>query len=515
MQSRPSSKITFCSDEAIQLEGPNEWDECDLEIGLPCEQWESIRLFLQGKPLQSYLVLIGGKRVIRARWPKAGPGHYKLRLEAAQHEEERFITILPAKLGKEDYLQLLEELEYKLPCAIALNLKRCRAFSSMIFEPPRSSTLEQEHLRIRRVLLGTSERLGILKLLQLLESDCHVTLSREKLFLPSWSAASIDQTRLHEALFRSGNVLPDGRLVGVPSSRCQESRDTYENRFVASFVELVASRLARLIAALSIVSSTEVPELKTLLRLLQQRSKFLRNVSSLTGEPKFISMVLLNKPNYRATLESYLEFAKHSTVILDEPALDAPLNAFPDLYQLWGTLKVLESLSDHCANRKLQCLSQTLLVRVGGTFLLRLSPKGSRIAAFTDSKSNTQVSVFREPTYSKKSPDIRSLSHSQIPDIVVEVRREGEAPQLVLFDPKYKLASADRTPMKEDIDKMHVYRDSLITASTGEHVVQYAAIMYPGIHMQYSDSLAALPALPQAESQLKAALKDVFEKFIP
>ncbi|AWK86252.1 nuclease domain-containing protein [Azospirillum thermophilum] len=45
----------------------------------------------------------------------------------------------------------------------------------------------------------------------------------------------------------------------------------------------------------------------------------------------------------------------------------------------------------------------------------------------------------------------------------MEVTRPGAPPVLLLLDPKYKIDDANGTrPKKDDIDKMHAYRDSIV-----------------------------------------------------
>ena len=81
-------------------------------------------------------------------------------------------------------------------------------------------------------------------------------------------------------------------------------------------------------------------------------------------------------------------------------------------------------------------------------------------------------------------------------------------PRLYLFDPKYKLDSeeidgvVDGKPKKVDIDKMHAYRDA-IRGDDGSAVVRFAATLYPGSTLSFSDGLAALQAYPGREIELK------------
>ncbi len=61
----------------------------------------------------------------------------------------------------------------------------------------------------------------------------------------------------------------------------------------------------------------------------------------------------------------------------------------------------------------------------------------------------------------------------------------------------------------DDIDKMHTYRDA-IRGEKGISVVQYAAIMYPGIHQNYEEGIEALQAYPGLEGLCEDRLKEIF-----
>ena len=106
--------------------------------------------------------------------------------------------------------------------------------------------------------------------------------------------------------------------------------------------------------------------------------------------------------------------------------------------------------------------------------------------------------------------------------MTLEVHPQAQAPRLYIFDPKYKLIAenadagrGDGKPKKEDIDKMHAYRDAIRDAS-GERVVEYAAIMYPGSETEtYGQGLEALSSLPGSVGVLETRLRKLlFEALV-
>ncbi len=120
------------------------------------------------------------------------------------------------------------------------------------------------------------------------------------------------------------------------------------------------------------------------------------------------------------------------------------------------------------------------------------------------------MKVIPERTYANQG-QIRSISFSLRPDIAIEIFPPQGSPRVYLFDPKYKLRSEDQEngkPKKEDINKMHTYRDAL-RDSEQRQVVQYAAILYPGPTQNYGNGIEALQAIPGSEVSLEERLRAI------
>ena len=127
-------------------------------------------------------------------------------------------------------------------------------------------------------------------------------------------------------------------------TRVEHSVDVYENRLVKTFHDQVQRRLRRLLPALQAARQYDTYEeilgIWEGLRKARRQAAFLDEVSQPSYLPTRVTMVLLNRPLYRAALEGYVEFHRSASVRLDNPALDSPLENLPTLYQHWGTLKV-------------------------------------------------------------------------------------------------------------------------------------------------------------------------------
>lgn len=224
-------------------------------------------------------------------------------------------------------------------------------------------------------------------------------------------------------------------------------------------------------------------------------------------------MVLLKRPPYRAALEGYLELHRSVTVRLEEPGLASPLEQLPRLYQVWGTLRVLAALLDVAVAHGFSVVRQRLTGRDrDGVYVRVLSNRGPAVAL--DRADGCTVNLISERTYGRAGA-LHSISYSQRPDIAVEIERPDRTTTVLIFDPKYKLDGenlgdniGDGSPRKEDIDKMHAYRDAIRDESLAR-VVTYAATLYPGPEVRYADGLEALSASPGRTDELDERLRAV------
>jgi predicted component of viral defense system (DUF524 family) len=301
----------------------------------------------------------------------------------------------------------------------------------------------------------------------------------------------------------------------VPDVRVEHSVDVYENRVVKLFTDQVSARLRRLSAYFGAnrrrqsagVAQTE--ELLARLKRARHEASFLNDVSLPTHPPSRLTMVLLRREPYRAVLERYLEFRREAYVELDDPGLNLPLDNLPHLYELWGTLQVIDVLLEQARAHNYDSIEHRLARQIGSGVYIRVLPDGSPAVTL------------------RRSRDGRGMSLSQRPDIVVEVSGPSEAESLFLFDPKYKLRSEEQAipadeddptvpagqPKKLDIDTMHAYRDAIRTPK-GERVVSYAAILYPGPEVRYPPGIQALTADPLRSRLLRERLHVVLAEAI-
>jgi len=231
--------------------------------------------------------------------------------------------------------------------------------------------------------------------------------------------------------------------------------------------------------------------------------------------------------------EGYLELHRAAAVRFEHPALDAPLENIPALYQLWGILHVINAVIEVGTGLGFKVVRQALVRRDALGLFVQILPAGRAALELRHSASRTSITLMHEQSFSRSS-HLRSITYVQRPDVVIEVTDNEGTSRLILFDPKYKLdseylgsvtdtlgdaleeaeGSPDELagqPKKIDVDKMHAYRDA-IRNSAGDRVVDYAAIMYPGPTVEYGAGIGALSAYPGASHPLEAQLRLILHR---
>jgi predicted component of viral defense system (DUF524 family) len=518
MASPPTSRLRFLDDTGAEIGAPREWRRGLVAVDIPIDALTHARLLRNGEPLSLFAKSGATDLAVFAEWPLSGTGRYRLQLDLDGEQETREITVSPEKISSDAYSQLIEDLQTTLPASIAISLQRLGAFAGLQLRPPGQTNLQQELYRLRRAIRGTDSSPGLAVLLPALARDPYRVLRKTDYWVQRHRARRIEPVGLVAAYQRANNVDGATRLPRhVPDVRVEQTADVYENRVVKSYHDQVALRLRRIKPALQASSATvlsEAEELEKTLRRSRQVATFLDEVTQphqLASRP---TMVLLKRPNYRTLLESFLEFRRTAFVELDEPGLETPLESLPNLYETWGTLRVIHVLLEVAGDYGYTIAPPRVARLSDGGLYIKILPDGRNAIELTHVETGTHAHLTPQRSYGPTGLPIRSISFRQTPDVTLEVARPGEQPSLFLFDPKYKLDSeieaepGDGRPKKVDIDKMHAYRDA-IRGTNGQRVVRYAAILYPGPGVRYGDNVEALPARPLEVSRLEERLRGI------
>lgn len=518
MASSPISRIGFLDEEKQPVDAPREWTEGHVSVDCGDRDWRGAQLTCNGTAIPLSVNRVDGKDMVLGRWPRSGAGNYEFLLswDCGPWEESRVCTVEPRKLDPSAVATMVEHLDQRLPASIALALRRGGALGGIDIVAPRETTLAAEVSRLSRAINGTKARTGLAKVLLVLSEEPHRVLRAEERWVKPHQARRIDPVRFALAFGHGPRVSADGLPAVVPERPVELSVDVYENRLLRTFHEQVDMRLRAVVHALKARGdhrgTEEALTLSARLRDARRLASFLDQVAPLSEPPSRVSMLLLRQPEYRAAMEGFIEFRRSAIVHLREPAIDAPLENLPFLYQCWGLLEVLSVVLDAAVDRGYRVVTERLAVRVAGELWIRLLIDGEPVAELSHPESSRRVRIVPQRRYKVRQGDLRSISFEQIPDISIEFIR-GEEIALYIFDPKYKLRGDDGAdpgsrPKKEDVDIMHAYRDA-IRAANGERVVRHAALLYPGSSRRFGAGLAAIQAQPHAYEQLRREVYSV------
>ena len=487
--------------DGAELEAPREWELARLLLpAVALSDWERVSVEVQGRAMPVRLERIGGAVQVCAAWDRAGAGTWRVRVRVGGTTADHLVAVAPAKLTGEQLSALVIDLEERLPASVAVSLDRLGAFAGLNWTPPAAATLAQELEQVRRALDGDDGLTGLSAILHDVARHPHQVLAREERWVRVEAARRPVSVRLAAALARPGNLLAATVPARVVDGHVEVSLDIYENRLVREFAGQAERRLRTLECAATRVPTfgaahgSTLRRLRVTLRAARHAAEFLDGVGALRTAPDRLTQVLLRRPAYRAALEGFVRFRRCARIRLDHPAMDAPMQDVPALYELWGTLIVLSEILALADTGGWQVVSQRLvkpgavdpLVTVLGTgVLLELRKGGFR------------ATLHVQRSFNRTGADLHSISFEQRPDLVLEIHGGAGGRVLHLFDPKYKLSSAELNggPVKADLDKMHAYRDA-IRDGNGLRVVRSAAILYPGPDRLFGDGIGALSALP-------------------
>ena len=514
-----SPELRFVDGSGDPTDFPREWEPSTLEICVNPSEWRQGQLRLQGETFASAKATPSWRNTVHVEWPRSGPGNYLIEFDAPSGPASMQFTIRSEKLSKEALAHTIDALESGLPTSIAVGLRRLGALQGMRLLPPRESTLAQEILRLRRAVMGTSKRPGLARSLLSISRDPHRIFRSEDVWTRADRVRRPQPTRLALAVAAAGNVSEDKRLRRLIDQRVEHTADVYENRLLKTFIAEVAARLRRLLSEVN-EREAELNQLEALraeLSSAERSATFLSEVSTPRDLPIVLTMVLLNRPEYRAVLDGLVEFRRSVAVHLEDEALDAPLQNLPYLYQRWCLLKLIDEVTRVAGERGFRIVEERLSRRRQSALFIDVLPGGEPLLRYRHDQSGTEATLTHERTFHRTGSP-HSVSFPQRPDIALEVRAPDSAPRLFAFDPKYKLESEDRDeegptgrPKKSDIDKMHAYRDA-VRGQDGERAIEYAAILYPGPSQYFGEDVAAFQAVAGREHGLRTELKLVVSR---
>ena len=488
--------MRFLGPDGLEIAGPREWEPATIDLGVNAEAWESVQLSVNGRDIPVRAARIAGRAAVLADWDVSGPGSYRIVLDRAGELQEATVTIASAKLGEAGLSALLEDLTLRLPTSIAVGIQRGGGLVGINLHPPGETTLAQDLLRLRRAIDGSVSGPGLARILPAIATDPHRSLVTTAHWVPRERARRVPVAGIARTLTRPGNLDREGLPERAIDERADHTFDVHENRLLKLFATELLARIRRLRLVAGPREVGELGRLEAELAAAVDRALFLREVELPTQRPNRQTMVLTREPRYRTMLDRYLEYHRSVWATVLDPALDTPLANVPFLYELWGTLLVVEAVVSEAIEAGYRVVHQRVARRVPGALFVEVAPDGRPLVELRDAATGDEIVVTPQRSFGT-SGEYHSVSLTQRPDVTVEVRRRVGS-EFVLFDPKYKLIADDEgsgTPVKADVDKMHAYRDA-IRGPDNANVVRFAATIYPGQSIWYGQDIAALGAQP-------------------
>ena len=485
-------------DGSTLRESPPEWSDGWLVLPEGLGDWQRMRSSVQGTKVPVSLEVVDGSPRMLVPWQRANPGRYRIEASSKDLTWHSTVEVAPRTIDRNAFGQLLQDLSCQLPASIALALDKCGANLPIDRVPREPPTLEEEFQRLRWTVEGwpddSGKVTGLKAVLAAIRRGPITQLAREPELRPVERALRPDLTRLGPLLA----TLPSddqGLPKRVVDLRPVESIDTPENRFIAHFSAVVRRRLHRLIAMAAEVPALDEREVSNLSSATRRAIKSVPQLLDLRprGTPPS-SLKMMRLPHYRQALGLWSRFRHSLAATLDDRLLDAPLDNLPYLYELWGTLMALQGTIEAIAESNWTIENHVIFKESPYGFAIEPLLGGCPALVARSKDRSLRLEFIPQATANAGGLEFGSISNSFRPDVAVMIWRGNALETVLLFDPKYK--RQDQSPVAEDINKMHTYRDA-IRGRGQRRVVRYAAIMYPGAaEKDYAGRVGAISAIP-------------------
>jgi predicted component of viral defense system (DUF524 family) len=193
----------------------------------------------------------------------------------------------------------------------------------------------------------------------------------------------------------------------------------------------------------------------------------------------------------------------------------------PTLYEYWAWFTVIQTFQNlgfkPQVDKNLFHLTQRSIT---------LSPTQGEPSAIHLQKDTTHIRCLYNLTYTTASG--RSLTHDLRPDIVIEIQTPTTR-TVHAFDAKYRREAhqAYWIPLREDIDKMHAYRDAVgqVMPDDFQRTLKSAIVLFPApTHTAYQThpfykslphGIGGLPLLPGDTETLKTLSNHITQYILP
>lgn len=333
---------------------------------------------------------------------------------------------------------------------------------------------------------------------------------------------------LQAALRPGGGLLPRS----VPTPQAAPTADTYEHRLLKHLLALLLRR-ARFLGGLAEREATrldcgEAPAGSAGTRRIRagqiaagcadtaRRLRELRAMPLLAEVRPLAAFrgatpLLRRDPAYAEVYRMWLALRQHPFVAFDSPLFYIPIADLPHLYESWCAIQVARVLLALGGVVR----EQRLVEQRGADgeedeleFAVSLVEQAPLLVVEHGACALTlRYQPRYRPLRARSGDRLGSLDrHVRVPDLAIEVRREGAPPRVLLLDAKYRLDLEGRGVPQDALADAYAYLGAIGCA--GERATLGALLLYPGTGEPeiYPSGVGAVPLLPEQANALEAVL---------
>ncbi|MGL6186986.1 MAG: DUF2357 domain-containing protein [Clostridium chrysemydis] len=294
--------------------------------------------------------------------------------------------------------------------------------------------------------------------------------------------------------------------------------DIFENRYVKYMIQSIVRRMKNVNEILDKLKG-DSESLNLYKEFLVEKRIKLQNILDIhfkdisdLGENKGMSLVFQMSPGYRELYRKYIILRKGLDISNDMFKITP--KKMHKLYEIWCFMemhKIIKSLGYNVSETDMFNYSNN------GIYTNLLTDKSSKIIY---KKDNEELELWYNKSYDKLP------TGEQKPDVVLVKKEEDYEDRVYIFDSKYRV-DVDKNgkvgPMKDDINVMHKYRDSIVS-NCGQTSNKYkydslgGYVMFPcqtefRNHSFYKSisnvNIGAIPMLPQNTELMKEHLTEI------
>ncbi len=485
-----------------------------------------------------------GELLWRWRWnPGAAVGSHEVMLDERGGEKRVWqLRVAPRKIDQEHYQRLLNDIQ-RSARSLAYSLSGASSEGAALLRDhrPANEQLDAYYAIFEGQLEGfvrAVRRIGSRPREQLRRGDETIPFGRASNLdsdaLARVARGTFDETpagvadELQTALRPEGGLLPRNVVV----ARARASYDTYEHRLLKHLLVLLTRRARHigdlaeheqrraLSSASSTGSNTRLARLGQIVQGCADAIGALRELAGLAFladvQPlsafRGATPLLQRDPQYREIYRMWQALRQETFLSFDSPLFSIPIADLPRLYESWCALQIAEALLSLGGEVREQRLITAQPAEDERALFVSLNLVED-VPLLVLAQEDTVLCLRYQPRYrpsrsrSRLPSEVYSLDrHTRVPDLAIEILRDGQPPQVLVFDAKYRLDADGRGVPQDALADAYAYLGAI--GYTGARATRGALLLYPGAHdEQYPSGVGAIALLPGMTEKLNDTLQ--------